>query len=226
MGKRMTRGPQFYSTFGSMPPVDKEAAKKWVDKAFDLACEFNGDFAPNSKERQANDEILRKSRKWAEQFMSSTADVLSETTETDTKTEGESSSSSSKTDSDFDWEPVTETPKMENASDEDTFRVAVDLPGVEKVDVDVTVEDEFLIVKGTRRRRRRLFPGVDDEEPKDKEGPTKVTRKYSKKIAFVESEVDMDQMEATFENGVLVVSAPKKKEEPPPEEPKRRIPIV
>merc|ERR1712224_478203 len=136
-------------TFGS--PVDKEAAKKWVDKAFDLASEFNGDFAPNSKERQANDEILRKSRKWAEQFMSSTADVLSE------KTEGESSSSSSKTDSDFDWEPVTETPKMENASDEDTFRVAVDLPGVEKVDVDVTVEDEFLIVKGTRRRRRRLF---------------------------------------------------------------------
>merc|ERR1712224_292406 len=189
------------------------------------ASEFNGDFAPNSKERQANDEILRKSRKWAEQFMQS-ADVLSETTETDTKTEGESSSSSSKTDGDFDWEPVTETPKMENASDEDTFRVAVDLPGVEKVDVDVTVEDEFLIVKGTRRRRRRLFRGVDDEEPKDKEGPTKVTRKYSKKIAFVESEVDMDQMEATFENGVLVVSAPKKKEEPPPEEPKRRIPIV
>merc|ERR1712224_709271 len=154
MGKRMTRGPQFYSTFGSMPPVDKEAAKKWVDKAFDLASEFNGDFAPNSKERQANDEILRKSRKWAEQFMQS-ADVLSETTETDTKTEGESSSSSSKTDGDFDWEPVTETPKMENASDEDTFRVAVDLPGVEKVDVDVTVEDEFLIVKGTRSRRRR-----------------------------------------------------------------------
>merc|ERR1712124_88115 len=199
-----------------MPPVDKEAAKKWVDKAFDLASEFNGDFAPNSKERQANDEILRKSRKWAEQFMSSTADVLSET---------ESSSSSSKTDGDFDWEPVTETPKMENASDEDTFRIAVDLPGVEKVDVDVTVEDEFLIVKGTRRRRRRLLPGVDDEEPNE-EGPAKVTREYSKKIAFVESEVDMDQMEATFENGVLVVSAPKKKEEPPPEEPKRRIPIV
>merc|ERR1719158_398411 len=157
--------------------------------------------------------------------MSSTADVLSETETTDTKTEGESSSSSSsKTDGDFDWGPVTETPKMENASDEDTFRIAVDLPGVEKVDVDVTVEDEFLIVKGTRRRRRRLFPGVDDEEPN--EGPAKVTRKYSKKIAFVESEVDMDQMEATFENGVLVVSAPKKKEDPPPEEPKRRIPIV
>merc|ERR1712232_1488380 len=136
----------------------------------------------------------------AEQFMQS-ADVLSETTETDTKTEGESSSSSSKTDGDFDWEPVTETPKMENASDEDTFRVAVDLPGVEKVDVDVTVEEEFLIVRGTRRRRRRLFPGVDDEEPK----PVAVTRKYEKKIAFVESEVDIDRMEATFENGVLVI---------------------
>merc|ERR1712124_175958 len=206
-----------------MPPVDKEAAKKWVDKAFDLASEFNGDFAPNSKERQANDEILRKSRKWAEQFMSSTADVLSET-ET-AETEGEHSTNKNGDDEGFDWEPVTETPKMENTSDEDTFRVALDLPGVEKVDVDVTVEDEFLIVKGTRRRRRRLFPGVDDEEPKE-EGPAMVTRKYSKKIAFVESEADMDQMEATFENGVLVVSAPKKKEEPPPEEPKRRIPIV
>merc|ERR1739845_273129 len=79
--------------------------------------------------------------------------------------------------------------------------------GVEKNDVDVTVEDDFLIVRGTRRRRRRLFPGVDDDEPK----PAVVTRKYRKKIAFVESEVDIDQMEATFENGVLVISAPKRR---------------
>lgn len=208
--KRTSTGGGPQQPFGT--GVDKEAAKKWMKKAFDLASEFNGDFTPTSKEREANDELLRKSRKWAEQLMHST-DVLSDT-DTETDTESYVDKNGDKL--------VTETPKLENASDEETFRVSVDLPGVEKVDVDVTVEDEFLIVRGTRRRRRRLFPGVDDDEPK----PATVTRKYQKKIAFVESEVDIDQMEATFENGVLVISAPKKKDDPPPNEPKRRIPIV
>jgi len=215
--RRTGGGPQsFYSSLGM--GIDEEAAKKWMEKAFDLASEFNGDFTATSKEREANDEFLRKSRKWAEQLLRSTAAAASET-----ETKGDSSSplSKDKDGNSEDGEPVTETPTLENTSDEETFRVSVDLPGVEKNDVDVTVEDDFLIVRGTRRRRRRLFPGVDDDEPK----PAVVTRKYSKKIAFVESEVDIDQMEATFENGVLVISAPRKKEEQPNEN-KRQIPIV
>merc|ERR1712232_328133 len=124
-------------------------------------------------------------------------------------------------------------PNLENTSDENTFRVAVDLPGVEKEDVEVTVEDDFLVVRGTRynrQTRNRRFTdaaaGITHagEEPSTPKTPT---RKYEKKIAFVESEVEIEDMEASFENGVLVVSAPKKKVEPPPsDDVKRRIPIA
>merc|ERR1712232_854578 len=106
-----------------------------------------------------------------------------------------------------DKEPLTVTPYAENASDDETFRVAVDLPGVQRDDVEVSVQDDFLVVEAKRQRG-----GGKEIE-------------YSKKIAFVESEVDVERMEATYDNGVLVISAPKKKKDEAIET-KRRIPIV
>merc|ERR1712232_434031 len=236
---RFGGGPQsYYSPFGSGPgvggmPIDGEAAKKWIEKAFDVASEFNGDFATTQKERDMNDEFLRKSRKWAEQILQSTTSTSTatdtnvdenETTDDSMKsTEAESTSSSSSSspqsatektktkissgDSD---EPAIEIPNLENTSDEDTFRVAIDLPGVEKDDVDVTVEDDFLIVRGTRynnnrQNRNRRFTdaaagiNAEQEPPPSAVTPTPKSpmRKYEKKIAFVESEVEIDEMEAS-----------------------------
>jgi len=221
-------------------PIDGDAAEKWIEKAFDVASEFNGDFATTPKERDANEEFLRKSRKWAEQILESTT-TNTDTDVNDEKEEGASSSSPqsagktkiSDVSSDKNSEVAVEIPNLENTSDEDTFRVAIDLPGVEKEDVDVTVEDDFLVVRGTRyNRRNRRFTdaaagNVGEEQQELPATASTPTRKYEKKIAFVESEVEIEDMEASFENGVLVVSAPKKKEEPPPkDEAKRRIPIA
>jgi len=224
---------------GGMPPIDGDAAKKWIEKAFEVASEFNGDFATTPKERDANEEFLRKSRKWAEQILESTT-TDTDTNESETKKEEDTTSSSSESTaadkadiSDGESNEVAiETPNLENTSDEDTFRVAIDLPGVEKGDVDVIVEDDFLVVRGTRysrqKRNRRFTDAAAGNADAGEEVPSATpTRKYEKKIAFVESEVEIDGMEASFENGVLVVSAPKKKEEPPAkDDEKRRIPIA
>merc|ERR1712138_239470 len=104
--------------------------------------------------------------------------------------------------------PITVNPYAEYTGDDETFRVAVDLPGVQKDSIEVTVDDEtgLLVVEATR--------SLGSKE-----------RKYLKKIDFGFDEVDAEQMEASYDNGVLVVSAPKKKEEEKPET-KRRIPIA
>merc|ERR1712164_38330 len=45
-------------------PIDKKTTKKWIEKAFDLAFEFNDDFSVNNQDKQAKDEFLRNSRDW------------------------------------------------------------------------------------------------------------------------------------------------------------------
>merc|ERR1712224_126268 len=42
--------------------VDKDTAKKWIDKTFDLASEFNKDFVTIPNDKENNDKNLRKTR--------------------------------------------------------------------------------------------------------------------------------------------------------------------
>merc|ERR1711862_562618 len=42
--------------------VDKDTTKKWIEKTFDLATEFNKDFATIPSERKVNEKNLRKTR--------------------------------------------------------------------------------------------------------------------------------------------------------------------
>merc|ERR1739848_806914 len=100
---------------------------------------------------------------------------------------------------------VSETPDMENGSDDKKFLVAIDLPGVKRADVEISVEDDFLILCAKRDA------GNDGSR----------VRTYTKKIALPENQIDVDKLEATMKNGVLVITAPKHK----PSEKRRKIPI-
>lgn len=192
--------------------VDKESAKKWVEKAIDLASDFNKDFAATSKERDATDEVLQKSRDLISRIMyndkenEATDDVEDQGSSlkqpgspiSSNKTPNTSESTSTPPTPPLPEKPqdvLSETPNTENRSNEEMFQVAVDLPGVERTDVDVTLDGDFLVIEATRN-------SGSDGQPR---------RKYLKKIAFVENEVDMDKMEASLQNGVLLVSAPKNK---------------
>merc|ERR1712238_293106 len=100
---------------------------------------------------------------------------------------------------------LPETANSENRSNEEMFQVAVDLPGVDRTDVNVTLDGDFLVIEATRN------PGSGRQ----------TMRRYIKRIAVVENEVDIDKMKASLNNGVLVVSAPKIKVT----EIKRKIPF-
>jgi len=190
-----------------------DAMKKWIEKSFDLASELNNDLSSSST-RDSTEKVLRKVRKGAELMyndfddevfkVDSAATTAAKSSEEETSNENDQSEENNKP------KVITVNPYAEYTGDDETFRVAVDLPGVEKDSIEVTVEDDsgLLVVEASRSSLGN-----------------KKERKYLKKIDFGFDEVDAEQMEASYDNGVLIVSAPKKKEEEKPET-KRRIPIA
>lgn len=78
------------------------------------------------------------------------------------------------------------------------YFVSVDLPGVKKEDIKVEVHDGKLSVSGERKSERSDKGYVE--------------RKYGKfeRIVTLPEEVDVEGIEAHFENGVLQLAIPKK----------------
>lgn len=192
--------------------VDADTAKKWIEKAFDLAFEFNKDFTVTLEEKEATDQVLQKTREWIDKLYEDKQEAADSAKD---HQDGDSSSSSQKSDtpvppkeesenreriteptSKIPDEIVTKTPYLEDRSTEDMFLVAIDLPGVDRDDVDITVEDNILLL-----RAKRDIPGNDGS----------ATLLYTKKIHLPENEPDMNKLEAGLKNGVLVISAPKQK---------------
>jgi len=88
----------------------------------------------------------------------------------------------------------------------DRFAVKVDLPGVNKEDINVAVEGARVSVSATTRAS-----GASEAEPKQitilraERGGAKYARTLQ-----LPAEVDADAAEATFENGVLSLALPKR----------------
>jgi len=92
-------------------------------------------------------------------------------------------------------------PRMDVAEDEDRFRIALELPGMEEKDVEVVVSDNVLIIKGEKRARTEAA-----ETPY-----TYVERSYGsfRRSIPLGVEVVTDKIEATFDKGVLTIDLPK-----------------
>ncbi|MFO7816639.1 MAG: Hsp20/alpha crystallin family protein [Thermodesulfobacteriota bacterium] len=80
--------------------------------------------------------------------------------------------------------------------------VKAELPGLEAKDVDVSIENNQLIIKGEKK----------DEKTEDKEGRSYSECSYGAfyRTIPIASEVDADKIKAKFKNGVLTVKVPKK----------------
>lgn len=91
-------------------------------------------------------------------------------------------------------------PQVEMVQNENSVTVRVDLPGMDADDIDVSTEDNMLIVSGERSQ----------EEREEKEGFVRTERRYGRfyrAIPLPES-ADESQIEASFDRGVLEVSVP------------------
>ena len=89
--------------------------------------------------------------------------------------------------------------------EKDKYVVKADLPGMKKEDIEVSVTQNMLTIKGERKI---------EEERKD-EGYYYCERRYG---SFVRSialpgSVEVDKIKATYKDGVLTVELPKAEEE-------------
>jgi len=89
---------------------------------------------------------------------------------------------------------VTETKKE--------IKICVEIPGVEAKDVDVSVEDGMLTIKGEKKYGRE----------EDEKGTYRMERSYGafERSISLPSEVDESKAKAEFKNGVLHLSLPKR----------------
>ncbi|MEZ0170811.1 Hsp20/alpha crystallin family protein [Microvirga sp. TS319] len=89
-----------------------------------------------------------------------------------------------------------------NVSETDKeIRVTAELPGVAEKDIDVSLDDDVLTIRGEKKFERK----------NDKENFHFVERSYGtfQRSVRLPYRVDPEQVQASFENGVLTVTVPK-----------------
>jgi len=93
------------------------------------------------------------------------------------------------------------SPNLDVAESDKAYEIAVELPGVAEKDLDVTVSDGVLAIKGEKR---------SESEEKDK-NYHRVERSYGsfERRLTLPAEVDAEKIDAGFANGVLMVTIPK-----------------
>ena len=106
------------------------------------------------------------------------------------------------------WWPATgmeiTTPSVDLYEEKDDIVVKVELPGMEKDNIEVNLTDDRLTIKGEKKK----------EEEIKKENYYRSERSYGSFIRTLElpRDVQADKIKAVFKNGVLEVRLPKTEE--------------
>ena len=91
-------------------------------------------------------------------------------------------------------------PAMDLVEHKDRYQVRIDLPGLSKDDIEISMHDEVLSISGEKKG-----------ETKETEGnlihQERWSGKFSRSLKLAK-DVNANQIEAVFENGVLEVSLP------------------
>ena len=112
--------------------------------------------------------------------------------------------------------PQTPTPSFDAVELENEYRVTADLPGVEPADLEVSVEDGVLTIRG---HRHSVYENEGETEPADAGAGARVSRvdergRFERRIRFPGDVVEED-VKATYRHGVLTVTIPKPEEVKP-----------
>lgn len=107
----------------------------------------------------------------------------------------------------LDWWRERWVPAMEVSETSDAYIVRVELPGVKTEDIEVTLQNDTLTIRGKRER---------SEERKD-ETIHFVERSYGEFVRSlrIPNDVNVDAVEASYKDGVLEVRLPKSEESRP-----------
>ncbi len=87
------------------------------------------------------------------------------------------------------------TPRVDVREDEQSYHVAVDLPGLSKDDIRVTMDDDVLTIEGERKKENH-------DDGKQVHRRERFWGKFTRAMSFP-GDVDAEQIKARFDNGVL-----------------------
>jgi HSP20 family protein len=100
-----------------------------------------------------------------------------------------------------DFSPAAFQPRIDVVDDRDALRIVAELPGMDREDVEVTVEDDFIVLRGEKKL----------EQKAEEEGCYRVERAFGtfQRVIPLPDGVDAARAEAKFENGTLTIRLPK-----------------
>ena len=93
------------------------------------------------------------------------------------------------------------TPHVEVAETDDAYEVTAELPGLDEKDVEVTLDDNILTLKGEKTQEK--------EEKKKNYHFTERSYGHFERIIPLPHEVDKSKIKAHFKKGVLSLNLPK-----------------
>ena len=98
-------------------------------------------------------------------------------------------------------QPSTPAFKVDISEDEGAFHIEAEMPGINKEDISLGVEEAVLTIKGERKQET-------EEQRKDYHRIERTYGSFSRSFNLGEF-IDQEQIEASFDNGVLHVTLPK-----------------
>lgn len=96
------------------------------------------------------------------------------------------------------------TPRVDVTEEPEAYHVSAELPGVKKDDVQVTLHEDVLTIRGEKKEER-------EEKKKDYYQAERSYGSFSRSIRLP-GDVQADKIHASFKDGVLDVQLPKSKE--------------
>jgi len=98
-------------------------------------------------------------------------------------------------------------PRLNAEETENEFNISVELPGINKEDIQITFQDNILNISGEKKRS-------EEEDEKKFYHSERYFGKFSRSIG-INSGVKLDDITADYKNGVLNISIPKAEEAKP-----------
>lgn len=96
------------------------------------------------------------------------------------------------------------TPRMDVSETADAVQLAVELPGLDEDDIDVTLDGDVLTIRGEKTTQR-------DEDERDYHIIERAEGTFLRTVRLP-FEADPEQVQAAFQDGVLTITIPKPKE--------------
>ncbi len=103
--------------------------------------------------------------------------------------------------------PALMTPRIDISETDSDIKVCAELPGIDEKDVEVTVTDDLLSIRGEKRIER-------DESRENFHLVERAHGSFARNIRLP-FKVDTGEVQADFENGVLTITVPKPAEQQP-----------